>query len=79
MKALIKVSQIFKLPFTSSSSGDNKNLNLNENSKLRFILSPDKEQVDGSLKIWETFINAFKVLKFLSNQIYFFNCIHYEH
>ena len=46
-----------------------------ENSKLRILLSPDEELADGSSKIWETFINAFVVLKVLTDQIYFFNHI----
>ena len=47
-----------------------------ENSKLRMLLSPDEELAsDGSSKIWETFINAFVVLKVLTDQIYFFNHI----
>ena len=44
----------------------------NENSKLTFLLSYDEELANGSSKIWETFINALVVLKFLSDQIYFF-------
>ena len=34
-------------------------------------MSSDEELVDSSSKIWETSINAFVVLKFLSYQIYF--------
>ena len=51
-----------------------------ENSKLRFLLSPDEELADGSSKIWETFINAFIVLKFFRSDI-FFNTysFNYEH
>ena len=30
-------------------------------------------------KIWETFINAFIIFKFLSDQIYFYNHTHFKH
>ena len=40
-------------------------------AKLRFLFSPDEELGNGSTKIWETFINVFVVLKFLSDQVYF--------
>ena len=40
--------------------------------KLRLLFSSDEKLADGSSKIWETFINAFVVLKFLSDQICFF-------
>ena len=52
-----------------------------ENSKLRFLLSPDEELAGGSSKILESFINAFVVLKLLLDQIYSLNThsLCYEH